>query len=51
MFKKPGQEIGEIIDEITNNTRPLIRIEAGTPIGVLFLEPVTREEDIADDDI
>lgn len=46
-----GQELGQIIDQIASDTEVLVRIEAGTPIGVLFLEPVTREEAIVDEDI
>ena len=47
-FNELGEELGEILDEIADETEILIRIEAGTPIGVLFLEPVVRggEEDI-----
>jgi len=37
-----GQEAGRIIDEIANETEVLVKIAAGTAIGVLFLEPVVE---------
>lgn len=37
-----GREIGEILDDIANDTRVLVRVEAGTPMGILFLEPVVE---------
>ena len=49
--EEAGQEIGEILDDLADDVEVLVRIEAGTPIGVLFLEPVTRDEDITDEDI
>ncbi len=36
-----GQKLGLLLDEITKETKTLVRIEAGTPLGILFLEPVT----------
>ncbi len=42
-IEEVGQELGQIIDEIADDTEVLVRIEAGTPIGILFLQPV--EED------
>ena len=41
-----GQELREILDEMADDVEVLVRIEAGTPIGVLFVEPVTTDEDI-----
>ncbi|MCB9990136.1 MAG: type IV secretion protein DotG [Rhodospirillales bacterium] len=38
-----AEKISEILDEQADNTEPLIRVEAGTPMGILFLEPVTEE--------
>ena len=35
-----GEEIGEILDEMAEQTKTLIRVEVGTPIGILFVEPV-----------
>lgn len=36
-----GEEIEELLDEIADNTNPLIRVAAGTPIGLLFTSAVT----------
>ncbi len=41
-----GQEVRTIIDEIANDTEVLVRIAAGTPLGILFLEPVIRDVNI-----
>jgi intracellular multiplication protein IcmE len=38
-----GEEIREIIDEIVDETEVLIKIDRGTPMGILFLDPVTQE--------
>ena len=40
-----GQELGEIIDEINDDLEVTVRLAAGTPIGVLFIEPVMSGED------
>ena len=45
-LEEAGQELGEILDDMAEDTKVLVRIAAGTPIGVLFLEPVTTDEDI-----
>ena len=46
-IEEAGRELGEILDEIADDTEVLVRIASGTPIGVLFLEPVTLgEEDL-----
>ena len=44
-IREVGEELREILDEMADEVEVLIRIEAGTPIGVLFLEPVTSGED------
>ncbi len=41
-----GEEIGEILDDIADGVSPLIRVRAGTPIGVLFTEPVLDQPDL-----
>lgn len=45
-IEEAGQELGEILDDMAEETQILVRIAAGTPIGILFLEPVTTDEDI-----
>lgn len=44
-IQEAGQELGEILDDIAEETEVLVRIAAGTPIGVLFLEPVTTDDE------
>jgi len=39
-----GSELGDIIDEMNDDLEVTVRIEAGTPIGVLFIEPVLSGE-------
>lgn len=36
-----GDELASILDEEASKIRPMLRIANGTPIGVLFLSPVT----------
>ncbi|MEZ5815335.1 MAG: type IV secretion protein DotG [Alphaproteobacteria bacterium] len=43
-LSEAGQELGEILGEMADDTEVLVRIAVGTPIGVLFLEPVVNEE-------
>jgi len=42
-IEEGAQEIGELLEERADNTNTLVRIRAGTPIGLLFLEPVLQE--------
>ncbi len=42
-----SSELREILDEITENIKVLVRIDAGTPIGLLFLEPVIAPPEMA----
>ncbi len=37
-------KVGEILDEEANQTEVLVRIKAGTPFGMLFLQPVTDSD-------
>lgn len=41
--EEAASRIGEILDENADNTSALIRVEAGTPMGLVFLKPVTDE--------
>lgn len=38
-----GEEIREILDDVVDDTEVLIKIDRGTPMGILFLDPVTQE--------
>jgi intracellular multiplication protein IcmE len=39
-IEQAGEELGEIFDEIADDIEPMLRVRAGTPIGVLFVSPV-----------
>ncbi|MCB9982877.1 MAG: type IV secretion protein DotG [Rhodospirillales bacterium] len=49
-----GEKLGELLDEMAGETKVLVKIHAGTPFGILFLEPVVVGEgdgvDSDDDD-
>lgn len=38
-----GSQVGDTLDEIASSTKPLIRVAAGTPLGILFVDPVIQE--------
>ncbi|MCL4678641.1 MAG: hypothetical protein KJ017_08630 [Alphaproteobacteria bacterium] len=43
--KEAGEEVREIIDEMADDIEVLVKIHAGTPIGILFTSAVTEEAD------
>lgn len=42
--QEAAQEVGEIFDDMNEDTKPLIRVERGTPFALLFLEPVIKSD-------
>lgn len=47
-IEEAGAQLSEIIEEMNEDVEPLVIIDAGTPMGLLFLQPMTRpmtEED------
>ncbi len=40
-ISEAGNSLSEILEEEADNTRPMLRVAAGTPLGILFVEPVT----------
>ena len=38
--------IADLLSEEAQDTEPMVRVEAGTPIALMFLEPVTDEHGI-----
>lgn len=40
--EEAGQELREILEETADDTEVLVRIEAGTPMGILFIQPVLK---------
>lgn len=45
-IEEAGQELGRILQQIGQQTLPVIRVEAGTPLGIVFLNEV-REENLS----
>lgn len=41
-IEEAGQKLSEIIDETADEIEVTVRVEAGTPMGILFLEPVIQ---------
>lgn len=39
-----GDELADILEDEADNTKPMLRIASGTPIGIFFLGPVTDLE-------
>ncbi|HEU4839472.1 MAG TPA: type IV secretion protein DotG [Micavibrio sp.] len=36
-----GEALSDILDEEADRTRPMLRVASGTPVGILFVSPVT----------
>lgn len=47
-IEEVGEEIRDIIEEMNEDVEPLVIIASGTPMGILFLEPVTQPVDEGD---
>lgn len=45
--EEAGQELREILDEMAEETKVMVKIHAGTPMGILFLEPVIEDAENA----
>lgn len=41
-IEKAGEELSEIIDDMNEDIETLVIVHAGTPMGLLFLTPMTR---------
>lgn len=39
-IEQAGEEIADLIDEEADRIKPMLRVAAGTPIGILFITPV-----------
>lgn len=44
--EEAASKLGKILDENAANTKPLIRVESGTPMGLVFLAEVVEETGI-----
>lgn len=40
-ISEAGDKLSEILDEEADATEPMLRVAAGTPVGILFVAPVT----------
>ena len=40
-LSEAGEKLSEILDEEADKAQPMLRVAAGTPLGVLFVAPVT----------
>lgn len=45
-FEEAGQEISDLLSEEADAIRPMLRIAAGTPIGIMFITPVIEGDDL-----
>jgi intracellular multiplication protein IcmE len=45
-IEEAGQKLREILDETADEIEVTVRVEAGTPVGILFLEPVIKPAEI-----
>lgn len=43
-ISEAGQELRDILDDMAEDTKIMVKIHAGTPIGILFLEPVIKDK-------
>lgn len=41
--EKGAEKISEIMDEDSENIKPMLRVATGTPMGILFIEPAIEE--------
>lgn len=47
-ISEAGEELREILEDEADATRPMLRVAAGTPIGVLFVAPVIEGDDLVE---
>lgn len=40
--REAAQEVGDLLEDIADKTNVLVKIHAGTPMGLLFLQPVLK---------
>lgn len=42
-----ADRVSDILDEEGDNVQPLVRVRAGTPMGILFMAPITDQDVVA----
>jgi intracellular multiplication protein IcmE len=40
-ISEAGEALSDILDEEADKTKPMLRVASGTPVGILFVSPVT----------
>lgn len=45
-ISEAGDELADILEDEADNTKPMLRIASGTPLGIMFLAPVTDLEQV-----
>src|SRR5262249_53482367 len=43
-IEEAGKKLGEILDDQADDVEVTVKIASGTPIGILFLDPVTKQQ-------
>jgi intracellular multiplication protein IcmE len=46
-IESAADQVGEVLDEEGNQTEILVRVQAGTPMGILFMTAITDQDRIA----
>ena len=46
-IEEAGEEFGDLLEDEADKIKPLVRIAAGTPMGILFVEPVIEGTQVA----
>lgn len=47
-ISEAGKELGDIFDDMANEIEVLVKIDSGTPLGILFLDPVTEPLEVGE---
>ncbi len=45
--QKAAERVSDVLDKEGDKTQPQIRVRAGTPMGILFMSPITDQDQIA----
>lgn len=48
-IEEAGESLSDILEEEADSTRPMLRIAAGTPIGIMFVTPVIEGDDLEEE--
>lgn len=48
-IEEAGEQVSEVLEERANQIQPLLEIASGTPIGLLFIEPVVANPEVIEE--